>query len=253
MNISFTVWDLLLLTAVSLMSVAIAYLHHPRLKAFIITLPIPFTLMFLSLGRPIDVTNVSGLLLLLLYTHAVRFLRYTLKLPILACIVLSAALYCAAGTLLASVLPRTEAAFWVMSAVTVAAALAVRRFQPDITEQGHRSPIPLHVKLPLNLMLVGFLLLIRDMLLGFVTLFPMVGVFASYEARNSLWTNCRQIPVIMLTLTPMFITIKLTQNYVSTPLSLLSGWAVFIILIIPVFLNTIESTRSVPIERTETV
>ncbi len=126
----------------------------------------------------------------------------------------------------------------------------LRRIEPEITEQGHRSLIPLYIKLPLNLLLVFFILVIRDMLLGIATLFPMAGVFASYEARNSLRTNCRQIPIIMHTLVPMFIIIKLTQPFVSTLLAAAFGWAVFMILIIPEFLDTMASSRSVIAERT---
>lgn len=220
-----------------------AYLRHPRWKALIMSFPIPFTLTFLSLGRPIDATNIAGLIVLLLYTHAVRFLRYTLKLPIIICILISAGLYCIIGGVLASVIPKTDLAFWVISGTALAVALIFQRLEPDIEEQGHRSPIPLIVKIPMTVALVVILLALKQFLKGFMTLFPMVGVFASYEARNSLWTNCKQIPIIILTLLPMFVTIKLTQVRVGTGLSVLFGWGVFLIAMIPVFRNIIKKTQ----------
>ena len=154
----FTVWDLFLLVSVTSMAVLLAYIRHPRWKALVLCFPVPFTLTFLSLGRPIDATNVTGLLVLLFYTHAVRILRYSLRLPILLSILIAASLYCILGGFLASVLPKTDAAFWIILSVVLFVAVIVRIVQPDIAEPGHRSPIPLVYKIPLTLLLVGILL-----------------------------------------------------------------------------------------------
>jgi len=63
---------------------------------------------------------------------------------------------------------------------------------------------------------------------------PLVGVIAAYEARNSLWTISRQIPVVMLTMTPMMMVCRLTQNSIGLGYSLALGWIVFLILLVTV-------------------
>jgi hypothetical protein len=238
-----THWDIFLLVTISSMTILIAYLKHPRSKALILSLPLPFSLMFLSLGRPMDSTNTAALLVLLMYTHAVRFLRYSFKLPIIVCILLSAALYVLVGGFLAAVVPKTDAAFWIISAVMIIIALIVRKLEPKLLEPAYRSPLPLHIKIPIILVLVAVLLTLKQLLKGFMTLFPMVGVFASYEARFSLWTNCRQIPIVMLTMIPMFAAIKITQNYLGTFASLACGWVVYLTAMIPVFRSLYADTR----------
>ena len=60
----------------------------------------------------------------------------------------------------------------------------------------------------------------------------MVGVFAAYEARSSLWTISRQIPVVMLTMTPMMMVCRLTQNSIGLGYSLALGWIVFLIVLV---------------------
>ena len=77
------------------------------------------------------------------------------------------------------------------------------------------------------------LVIIKQYLQGFMALFPMVGVIASYEARTCLWTVCRQIPVLMLTLLPMIVVIRLLQPAFGIEASLALGWVVFLAILIP--------------------
>jgi len=65
-------WDIALVAVVSGQCTLIAYLHAPRATAFMLTLPIPFTLATLALGEPVDVTHAAGLVLFLGYANAVR-------------------------------------------------------------------------------------------------------------------------------------------------------------------------------------
>jgi hypothetical protein len=44
------------------MGTAVAYLHHPKWKALVLSLPIPFTLANLSLAQDVNATHVVGLL-----------------------------------------------------------------------------------------------------------------------------------------------------------------------------------------------
>ena len=60
----FGIWDIGLVLTVASFATVLAYLHDPKWKAFMISLPGPFTMAFLSLGRPVDATNAVGLLVL---------------------------------------------------------------------------------------------------------------------------------------------------------------------------------------------
>jgi hypothetical protein len=64
MDIHLTLWDCLLIAVVSPQVALMAYLHHPRWKAFVLSLPLPFSVASLAVGRPVDATNIIGLILL---------------------------------------------------------------------------------------------------------------------------------------------------------------------------------------------
>jgi hypothetical protein len=74
--ISLGFWDIALLALVSSQATLLAYLSHPKWKAIILTLPIPFTLAALAVGLPVSTTHVVALNLLLAFTHGVRWLHY---------------------------------------------------------------------------------------------------------------------------------------------------------------------------------
>ena len=236
-NIS--LWDLLLLVAVSSMGTAIAYLHDPRWKALMLSMPIPFTLASLSLGQPLNATNVIALSILLAYTHGVRLLHYRLRLPIVFAILCAALGYCLAGGVLSHMVPRTPTFFWMASLATMALGglLYLRDIRvPAREEPGYRSPLPMPVKFFAIAGVVALLVFIKQLMQGFMTVFPMVGVIASYESRHSLWTNCQQIHILMLTLTPMMIAIYLAEHYggLATGWSLALGWVVLFGTLFPV-------------------
>ncbi len=230
-----TLWDVLLLLAVSGMGIILASLHDPRWKALMLSLPIPFTISFLAVGRPVDATNVAALSLLLAYTFGVYALHIRLRMPIVPAIVAAAVGYCVAGGVLAQIIPRSAGAFWVTCAATVALAAVLHLRLPVIEEPGYRNPLPLPAKCAAVSGVVTLLVLIKQIIQGFMTVFPMVGVIASYEARHSLWTNCRQIPIIMLTLTPMMVAIYLAQGPWRWPVggALALGWAVLFATLLP--------------------
>jgi Ca2+/Na+ antiporter len=69
----------------------------------------------------------------------------------------------------------------------------------------------------------------------------MIGVIASYEARRSLWTIARQIPVLMLTMVPMIAVIHIAQHYMSTVLSLALGWVALLLALAPFLRETLKS------------
>lgn len=227
-------WDVMLVVAVSVQATTLAYMYDPRWKAFLLSLPIPFTIASLAVGRPIDATNVLGLVVLLIFTNAVRLLYHRLHFPIVAAIVASAALYCAIGWGVGLVLPAGNLVFWISSLATLLLALYMLRHFPHREEQGHRSPLPVYIKLPIIVCVICTLVLIKQGLKGFMTVFPMVGVVAAYEARHSLWTISRQIPILMIILVPMMVTIHIAQGWVGFGNALALGWVVMLSMLIPI-------------------
>lgn len=226
-------WDVLLLIIVSMQATVLAYLSQPRWKAFILSLPLPFTVASLAVGQPIGATNALGIPLFFLYTQAVRVLHYSLRVSIIPSIVLSALGYVVLGTLLAAVLPDTEAAFWLASAGAFLLGMGLLRCMPHHSEPAYRSPLPVWLKLPTVMGVILFLIVIKGALKGFATCFPMVGVVAAYEARHSLWTLGRQVPLLMMAMVPLQATCRLTQAHIGLGPALLLGWAAFLIVLLP--------------------
>jgi hypothetical protein len=130
-------------------------------------------------------------------------------------------------------IPPTNAAFWGSSAVMFLIALILYLRTPHRSEPGHRSPLPVWIKFPSILGVVLALVLLKSFLYGFMTVFPMVGVVTAYEARHSLWTICRQMPVIILTLLSMVVTLRLLQGTLGIGWAMAVGWAVFMVVLIP--------------------
>jgi len=227
-GIEFSSWDIVLIAVVSAQSTLLAYLHSPRWKALLLNLPLPFTVAVLSVGQPIDVTNIAGFLLLFVYTHSVRILNWRFGIPVVAAIVISALGYCVLGTALSAILPKTETAFWVACAVVLATAILFNRKLLPRDEPGHRSSLPVGVKLVVIVCVITTLVVLKKHLQGFMTMFPMVGLAACYEGRHCLWTICRQIPIVMMTMLPMVIVIRLAQPYLGYAWSLAPGWLVFL-------------------------
>jgi hypothetical protein len=223
-------YDFLLVVVISVQATILAYLQQPRWKAFMLSLPVPFTLMALAAGKPIDVTNVLGLILLLLFTHAVRWLHYGTRLPIIPAIVISALGYCVLGSLAAPLLPRTAASFWIAWGFVMLLGAYLILTLPEREEPDYRPQLSPWIKLPLIAGVVFFLILLRNTLQGFATVFPMVGVIAVYESRYCLWTIGRQIPVIMVSMGSMMAMAYLVQGQWGLALALLAGWVVFLLI-----------------------
>ena len=232
-RVNIALWDIVLILVVSLQCTAIAYLHAPRWKALVLTLPIPFTMASLALGEPVNVTHVAGLLLFMAYANAVRWLHYGARVPIVAAIAASALGYAAVGTGLARVLPRTEAAFWAVAGLMVGLNLVLSRTMRHRVEPGHRSPLPLAVKLPIIVAVIVGIVLAKKGLHGFMAGFPMVGVVTAYEARHSLWTICRQVVLFQLSFAAMVATIRLTQGALGLGGGLAVGWLAFLAVYLP--------------------
>ncbi len=226
-------WDIVLLVVVSLQATLLAYLDHPRWKALILALPIPFTLAALAVGAPVNATNVAALNVLLAFIHAVRLLHDKARVPIVPSIAVSAAGYCLAGALLKTVIPATNLAFWIACVLTLGVAAATHAVFRRGDEPDHRSQLKPWVKLPMVAAVVFGLILIKRILAGFTTMFPMVGLFAAYEGRTSLRAVCRTLPDFMFAMVPMLAVIRLVQPRLGLGPALAVGWLVFIPMLYP--------------------
>jgi hypothetical protein len=243
MMISFSPWDLVLLAVVTAMGTLLAYIPDPRWKAFLLGLPFPFTIANLSLGQPVGSSHVLGMAVLLLFVHMVRWLHTGARVPIAAAILISEACYLGLAALLNRLVPRTLPAFWGSLCVVIAAGGILLALLPRRKEPGSRSPIPVAVKIMAIAGVVAVIVTLKQVLGGFMALFPMVGTIAVYEGRRSLYTIGRQIPILMLTVGPMLAAMWLAQNLLraSVPLSLLAGWAAFLAVFIPVSFSQLRS------------
>lgn len=220
----FTSWDLALVVAVSAMGTAVAYVRNPEHKAFVLMLPVPFTLATLALGRPLDATHVLAMGLLFGFTVGVWALHTRLRWPILVSIPVCALAYCAVGAVLNRWLPSHGMAFWCAVPVVFTGALLLVRSLPYRVEPHHRTHLPVWIKLPAIALVVTGLIAIKQYLGGFMTMFPMVGVIAAHEARHSLWTMVRRIPWVILIMAPMMALIRLTQDRIGLPGALGLAW-----------------------------
>ncbi len=234
LSIHFGFWDAALLSVITLQATAVSYLHQPRWKVLLFSLPLPFTLGSLALGEPIGVTHVVGFVLVLGFVNATRLLHYSAGVPIVGSIALAAGAYCAAGTVLARALPESNVLFWSAAGGAMALSAALFARSAHRHEPGHRSPLPLWIKLPAVAGVIFSLIVAKQALSGFMATFPMMGVVTAYEARHSLWTFSRQMPAVMLALVPMVATVRLAQGTLGMGAALLCGWAVFLSIFLPV-------------------
>ena len=232
-QIPFTSWDGVLLVAVSLMGTAIAYLHHPNLKAVIYSLPIPFTVATLSLGQGVNATHLVGLVYLLMFAHAVRLLYGRLRLPIVASIALPAVGYAVAAALTAPRVPRTDGIFWASAVAVFTLALGLFCNMGNRAEPGHRTLLPIWIKLPIIAVVVLGLIVGKQSLQGFMTTFPMVSLLAAYESRHSLWTMCRQFAAFTLCLVPMMGVMRIVEPHAGLGAALAAGWVIYMALMVP--------------------
>ena len=210
------------------MGTAVAYLRHPEHKAFVLLLPVPFTLATLSVGKPVDATNVLGMSVLFGFTIAVWALHVRWRVPILPAIAAAAIGYCVIGGSLACLTSTGNVVFGVTAALTFVGSVGLVRGLPYREEPQHRTPLPLWLKLPVIALVIFGLVSIKKFLGGFMTMFPMVGVVAAYECRHSLWTNVRKVAWVNVLMTPVMVAMRLTQGRWGMPVALAVGWAVLL-------------------------
>lgn len=226
-------WDAALVGIVTLQAGFIAYLYRPKWKVLIFSLPIPFTVAALAVGKPVGTANAVGMLLFVGFIHGVRFLHYNRRVPIVPSIAICSIAYFAAGFVLRPHVPTGEIAFWsAMGAVVISAAL-LRSLTPHVAEPGHRTPLPVWIKMPVTACILLFLVIVKSQLQGFVTTFPMIAIMTVYEARKSLWAVSKQLPVVLVVISIMIVACKLGQDRIGLGASLAIGWCAVLTFLVP--------------------
>ncbi|MDD5597492.1 MAG: hypothetical protein PHV82_06080 [Victivallaceae bacterium] len=227
MNVNISIWDISLIIAVSAMGAILAFLKKPEHKALIWNFPVPFTLACLALGKPINETHVLGLVLLTVYTFAVYCLHVFYRMNIVLSIVISVILYCVLAGIVKQC-PQNNYLFWSLCFLLAVFAAMLLALIPDKPEPESRTQLPVLIKLPMLVGIATFMVVLKTSFEGAITTFPMVGVIAGYEARKCLWTVCRQVPVMILSLLSMIITCRIMAPCCGEKIALLIAWGVFL-------------------------
>lgn len=219
-------WDIALILVVTLQATALAYISSPRWKALMLMLPFPFTTIVLSLGRPLDASNLLAMVVLLVYTLSVRTLYQYIS--IVPAIALSVLIYAVLGHLLAHSIPPGNLMFWISATVVFMLGILFLRIIPLPSGPNHRTPLPMWQKLPAILLVVIIIVAIKSSLQGFASLFPLLGTVGAYEVRHNLWVLVRSTLVLMCALTLMVIVTRITQDDIGLGFALLLGWMIYI-------------------------
>lgn len=217
-----------MLGGVVTLATVLAYTRQPAWKAALAMSPVPFSLATLALGLPVSTTHVLGLYTILLFYALIRWLYLRWRVPILPAIVVAALAYTGVGMGLKPFLPVTSQGFWLAIAATIVSGVMAYRWMPVRREPEHCSELPVVIKSLLVALVVVCVILLKKRLAGFAALFPVVGVIAAYESRHSLWTIMRAAALMMLTITPMMVVIRLATPYVGLGFAILLGWIVHV-------------------------
>ena len=132
---------------------------------------------------------------------------------------------------LVRIIPVSGVAFWISLGLLLPLVLWVQSRLPHQDEPGYRTPLPLWIKLPIITVVILIILILKKQLQGFMTVFPMVSVIAVYEARHSLRTMCRQVPIIIITCMIMFIIIRLAEPWMGLRWAMLPCWIACLLLL----------------------
>lgn len=224
LHLHFEFYDFLLIAVVTAFGTLSAYLRDPQLKAVTATVPIPFGFTYIAIGLPIGAPNAGGAFLCLLYVHIVRILTYRAHVPVVFSIAAGIITFIVLGALLLPVFPGSDAFFLGICAFDF--ALGVILFQTQTYRKGtrYRTPLPVYIKAPIVAAVVAGLMVLKKLLGGFATSFPMMNSVVSYESRLSLGDQCRQLPIFLIAAPFMFI----AMHYIEA-LAHLNHWIVLVI------------------------
>ena len=208
LNFHFSFYDWLLVFMVTALGTLSAYLKDPQLKAVTATIPIPCGFAYIAVGLPMGTANAISGFMCLLYVHIVRILHYKVKVPIVPSINAGLAVFVALGTFLMPRIPDTEASF--IGACAFDFIVGIIFFQKQSYKSGvrYKTPLPVYIKAPAIAAVVSGLMLIKRLMGGFCTSFPMMNSIVSYESRYSLGDQCRQLPLFLIAGPVMFVEMR---------------------------------------------
>ena len=211
LNFHFSLYDWLLIFMVTALGTLSAYLKDPQLKAVTATIPIPCGFAYIAVGLPMGTENAVSGFMCMLYVHIVRILHYKVKVPIVPSIIAGLAFFVALGTFLHSRIPQGEAYF--IGACVFDFIIGVIFFKKQKYKSGvrYKTPLPIYIKAPAIAGVVSGLMLIKRLMGGFCTSFPMMNSIVSYESRFSLGDQCRQLPLFLIAGPFMFVTMRYVE------------------------------------------
>ena len=212
LHLAFEFYDYLLIFVVTALGTFSAYLHDPQLKAVTATVPIPFGFAYIAIGLPIGAANAGGALLCLLYVHVVRILTYKAHLPIILSIAVGIFIFVILGAFLLPLCPEGEGFFFFVCAINFVLGLIL--FQTQTYEPGkhYKTPLPVYIKAPVVALVITGLMMVKKIMGGFATSFPMMNSVVSYESRHSLGDQCRQLPLFLIAAPVMWISMRYAET-----------------------------------------
>lgn len=224
--------DWIMFGVILLMVMAMTSVKQPRIKTLIWLLPIPFTVVTLLLGKPVGSSNLLGVGLLLLFANTVRWAHDRKLAPIVLLIALSATGYVGLSGLLRPLLSHTEVEFWGLTVLLLLLFLWVVVRAKRLNTSPRCDEASGHMKRLILAVVVFMLVVLKHSLQECMTMFPMLGVVAAYEFRESHWYMCRKVGHFALCSIPMMATIHMLQPMFGLPLALVGGWGTFISLML---------------------
>ena len=208
LNFNFSFYDWLLIFMVTALGTLSAYLKDPQLKAVTATIPIPCGFAYIAVGLPMGAANAISGFMCLLYVHIVRILHYKVKIPIVPSIIAGLAFFVALGTFLMPRIPDSEPVFIGVCIFDLIVGIVLFQTQDYKAGVRYKTPLPVYIKAPAIAGVVGGLMLIKRLMGGFCTSFPMMNSIVSYESRYSLGDQCRQLPLFLIAGPLMFIEMR---------------------------------------------
>ena len=212
LNFNFEPYDWLLIFMVTALGTASAYMKDPQLKAVAATIPIPCGFAYIAVGLPMGTANAISAVLCLAYVHVVRICHYKIKIPIVLSIIIGLALFVVIGTTLQPIIPDNEPVFYAVCLFDF--LLGILLFQKQSYKSGvpYKTPLPVYIKAPAIAFVVSGLMIIKRLMGGFCTSFPMMNSIVSYESRYSLGDQCRQLPLFLIAGPIMFIEMRILET-----------------------------------------
>ena len=229
LNFHFSFYDWLLVFMVTALGTLSAYLKDPQLKAVTATIPIPCGFAYIAVGLPMGTANAISGFMCLLYVHIVRILHYKVKIPIVPSIVAGLAFFVALGTFLMPRIPEGEAYFIAVCVFDLVVGIILFQKQSYKSGTRYKTPLPVYIKAPAIAGVVAGLMLIKRLMGGFCTSFPMMNSIVSYESRFSLGDQCRQLPLFLIAGPFMFAEMRYIEIFLHLNhwIVLLCGYVLF--------------------------